>query len=241
MNEVSRAVGWGATALIRAAFLLATSASCRSEPAAVDAGAPSASTSSSLPFDLPGDSVAPPRYDCATGITTRAAKGKDDLVFRLERTMCLGTCPAYEVFVYADGRVHLDDPERIFDPPPDRWIAREAVEKLVQRFRDARFFELCDTPRGGWTDHPSIELDFWDGGRDKSVKTYLGNPIAPALVRDLAKQIDAAVDIDSFRTAPPRPPPSASGSGRSTPPRPCSPCDMKDPLCDCPSTAAGDQ
>ncbi len=223
-----------------AASIAVSAASCWSDSSPVpapDAGAPAASSSSPLHWELPGASPAPPRDPCATGITDRPATGKDDLVIRLERTRCYGKCPAYELSIYADGRAHLDPVWPSIDPPPDRRIPPEAVEKLRQRFRENGFFELCDTPRAVWTDYPDINLRFWDGTREKRVDTYLGNPIAQEIVRELAKRVDDAVDIESFLEEKPRP----VFFGREAPPRPCSPCDEKDPLCDCPSGATGPQ
>jgi hypothetical protein len=131
-----------------------------------------------------------------------------DVVY-LARSACYGTCPVYEVEVFADGRVRYTGEEqvRVTGEHAARLPTR-AVTELVAAVHAARF----DTLRGSYqdaddgcrelfTDAPSLTIAVKRAGRLEHVNYYTGcsGPAVPsARIRALADTIDRIAGTQAF-------------------------------------------
>jgi hypothetical protein len=161
-------------------------------PPSVSSGSATAGASSSLESTIPPQ----PAVDLAT------------VVIGLERRERLAHRPNYRVLIYGDGRVRYtghafvrDVGERVsFLPEP-------AVRELLDRFEQARFFDLRDSPEGHVTDLDSTSLFLRVGAQQNHVEdSWVRDRIerkanGGEIHRDLdaiADAIDATVHIECW-------------------------------------------
>jgi len=115
--------------------------------------------------------------------------------------MCFGSCPAYKLTVYDDGRVHYDGKAYVVTMgSKDGKLTSDEVAKVRAAFDGTSFLSLCDTPedKSSATDAPDTNIYFSDGTRSKYVLTYWGNPRSARVVGDIAKRIDDIVHIEQY-------------------------------------------
>ena len=104
----------------------------------------------------------------------------------LERTACFGTCPVYEVSVFADGSVTFTG-TRFVESVGDysTQIGRSGFRRLVEFSEDIGFFDLDDEYRYGRaedgsrivvSDLPSRITTIYRDGEVKSVLNYFRGP-----------------------------------------------------------------
>lgn len=104
----------------------------------------------------------------------------DSLFFSLERTPCLGTCPAYRIRVYATGRATYEGISHVERKGLHRaTLDRGVLEALLREAEAIGFFDLQDSYDRPVTDIPSTRLRMVSGTRDKSILARTGVP--PAL------------------------------------------------------------
>jgi hypothetical protein len=130
------------------------------------------------------------------------------LGIRLFRSNCLGDCPVYEVTIDGAGNVVFSTVEAPWGSRPDRFgrvdgvllggvhrarIDRAALDALIARFRQARFFGLRRDYTANVTDMPTFVLTFTTGGRSHTVSDYAGQEAGmPPEVRALEDAVDEA-------------------------------------------------
>jgi hypothetical protein len=130
-----------------------------------------------------------------------------DVEITLERTMCFGPCPAYEVRVWGDGRVRYEGRENVqIAGVHEGRIDREAFDHLLDDFYDAAFFDLLPEyvhRRIVEIEDDGLVQELWEevsdgssaiitiriGDYEKTVVDYLDSP--PEL-RELSSKIDEA-------------------------------------------------
>jgi hypothetical protein len=113
-----------------------------------------------------------------------------DTVIRLQRTSCLGTCPAYTVTIDATGGITYEGDRyvRVVGGETSR-IGPAAIARLLQVADRVQFFALRDAYDGDITDLPTTYVSITTGGRTKRIKDYYG---APSGLKELEDAIDAA-------------------------------------------------
>jgi hypothetical protein len=133
-------------------------------------------------------------------ILSRAASAQapnDDLIITLERTTCLGTCPAYKLTVHGDGSVEYEGKKfvRIVGHRQGT-IDKAAVAALLKSFAEADYFGLRDNydtihnPDGTETvvtDLPTTYTALTLNGQSKKIEDYVG---APKQLEELEGKID---------------------------------------------------
>jgi hypothetical protein len=124
-------------------------------------------------------------------------KSKNDLVITLERTTCLGTCPAYKLTIRGDGSVIYKGTKfvRIVGHRRSK-IEKATVAELLKAFIDTDYFALKDSyssiqnPDGTETivtDLPTTYSSLILKGRFKKIEDYVG---ALKQLEELEKRID---------------------------------------------------
>lgn len=119
---------------------------------------------------------------------------------RLERSACLGTCPAYSVWIFGDGAVVFEGKSSVILEREIRYrISRERAAALIDRFRAADFYSARDSYRAQITDHPTYAITFAIGGEEKRVEDYVGLVVGmPRVIADLELAIDEAAQTARF-------------------------------------------
>lgn len=114
----------------------------------------------------------------------------DDLVIKLERTACFGTCPVYTVTIDARGNVTYDGTSfvRVQGRQTDR-IPVASVGKILETAARIGFFGLKDEYSALVSDLPSTFITITRDGRTKRIEDYFG---APDGLKELERQIDDA-------------------------------------------------
>jgi hypothetical protein len=109
----------------------------------------------------------------------------------LERTVCFGTCPAYSVVVYTDGRVVWTGHRFVkVKGGATETLSASELEALKAAFAEANYFDLNGNYAcRGYTDAPSAVTTFNDGKRQKRIAHYYGCRSA--------KGVDALTNLES--------------------------------------------
>jgi hypothetical protein len=113
-----------------------------------------------------------------------------DLVIRLERTACYGTCPVYSVTIDGKGAVSFQGKAfvRAQGRQTDR-IPLSSVAAIVATAKRIGFFELRNSYRAMITDLPTTFVTITMDGRTKRIEDYHG---APKELTQLESEIDEA-------------------------------------------------
>ena len=119
-----------------------------------------------------------------------------NLLITLRRTRCYGFCPAYKIQIHGNGDVEFDGEAFVAVSGHHKAsISPEAVNQLLDMFRDADFFSLDDAYRSLVTDNPAYCTSITLGSKSKSVYDYVGREDGmPASVEMLEKAIDDTAD-----------------------------------------------
>lgn len=111
----------------------------------------------------------------------------EDILISLEKTTCMGPCPAYKVEIFASGLVLFNgksNHEMIgkyksqLDP--------QALEQLVEKFRSANFFKYKSSYTGDVNDLPTTYIFFKNNGEEKMIQDYYN---APQTLKELEKLV----------------------------------------------------
>jgi hypothetical protein len=137
---------------------------------------------------------------CTLAATADDSSNKD-VTITLERTGCFGTCPVYKLTIQADGSVTYqgNDFVRVRGLQHSK-IEPAAVQRLVQAFLDAHYFDLLDDyeafkgpdgiERTEPGDLPTFYTSLAIANRSKTIKDHFG---APKELSELEDKIDAIV------------------------------------------------
>jgi len=119
-----------------------------------------------------------------------------DLVVTMERTPCFGTCPAYKLTVYGDGRVVYEGNMFVaVEGQQTTTISQDAVQELVAALENTEFFSLEDDYSAPATDLPSTITTVTLDGQSKTINHYgvcgySDIDTAPKELCDLENKID---------------------------------------------------
>jgi uncharacterized protein DUF6438 len=125
-------------------------------------------------------------------------------VITLERTVCYGTCPAYKLTIFDDGKVVYEGKEFVKRKgKAEGQISKAALDELVREFERIDYFKLddqyTDDPKNcpeSWTDYPSATTSLNWKGKTKTVLHYHGCRGSAVLdhLTALENKIDEAVN-----------------------------------------------
>lgn len=126
---------------------------------------------------------------CAGGGARAPTPGVDTFV-RMERTECLGRCPVYEVTLFEDGRVLYEGREHAPIGAGQRRIDPAEAARLMDAV--LRIEPWACEPERIAADYPQVILTVSRGGRARRIVHDHGDPCAPAAIRRIEGEIDAA-------------------------------------------------
>lgn len=135
----------------------------------------------------------------------------------LERSACLGPCPAYKVTIHGDGRVVFETTAEfdnqvgavhrrfaqsdgvLLPGTHEDKISPAAVGALIEKFRAAGFWKLRNAYTAPITDNPSYVVTFDTGQSRKTVTDYVGSEVGmPRSVTELEDAIDQVAGTDRW-------------------------------------------
>lgn len=102
---------------------------------------------------------------------------QSDTLVKMERTVCFGTCPAYELTIQKDGKVTFIGKQFV---EQEGMVVGEMSEtkmkELMQNIRESHFMEIPSDPECAtrYTDMPSVFLRIHLDGNSHGVNHYHG-------------------------------------------------------------------
>ena len=118
-------------------------------------------------------------------------------IISLEKTTCLGTCPAYKFLVYPNGVVKYSGykfVDRIGDYQAK--INDEEIGKLKEAFENAHFFDFANVYSANMTDLPTTYLYYDNGNQNSKVTDYFG---APKELKSLESFVEAFIETIDWK------------------------------------------
>lgn len=100
-----------------------------------------------------------------------------DTLIQMERTLCYGTCPAYELTIYGSGKVVFEGKEfTAHKGTAEGEMSREKLSKLLRLIKEINFMQIPSNPEceSRMTDHPSVFLTVEIGNERNNITHYLG-------------------------------------------------------------------
>ena len=125
-----------------------------------------------------GSSCGARKAPASSADTTFGSKS-DSVFFSLQRTPCFGTCQAYTVTVFSDGRAHYTG--RSNAPREGDFtgkVDKATMQKLLDRAVSIGFFAFQDKYDGQVTDLPSTIIRVNANNKDKKVVGRVKTPPA---------------------------------------------------------------
>jgi hypothetical protein len=130
-----------------------------------------------------------------------------DTTITLERTTCLGTCPAYKLSVSADGGVVFTGEKYVKENGiVHSRINKDQLKQLISEFTATQYFSLRDSyssEKDGcpevWLDSPIVTTSIRINGKYKSIHHYWGckensgESIFPKQLTELENKIDEII------------------------------------------------
>jgi hypothetical protein len=114
----------------------------------------------------------------------------EDLVIRLERTMCPGACPDYSIAIHGDGKVLYEGRRYVAEKGRRQSrISARHVKALLEEFNRIGFFSLQDRYDAIASDGAVTKTSIRAGGRSKQVINCHPSR-APEGLYNLEKTID---------------------------------------------------
>jgi hypothetical protein len=116
----------------------------------------------------------------------------NSLRITLSRSVCYGTCPAYEIEIHGDGTAFYDGRAYVGTTGKKKAkISHASLVKLVAAFRKVDYFSLAAGYASGVTDMPTFVTSISFDGVSKSVLDYVGREAGmPPGVSDVEVAID---------------------------------------------------
>lgn len=141
--------------------------------------------------------------DCPSKpVTPKLPADLNSVAIHFRRGRCYGSCPAYNLILYGDGRVEYEGEINVAVKGHHSYrVEPSAVRNLVTRFDDIGFFGYCGHYSHSATDQATLDTSLQIEGVTKSVSVY-GNS-APDGLENLDLQIDAIAGVSRFLNSPP--------------------------------------
>ncbi len=101
----------------------------------------------------------------------------EDLIVKMRRTACYGTCPQYEIhiynsgFIYYKGIMFVEKKGCFFS-----YISSNSIEQIKMTLDQINFFQMEDDYLSPITDVPSVILEVSIGDKKHVVKDRLSGP-----------------------------------------------------------------
>ena len=131
----------------------------------------------------------------------------DEVVITMARTTCFGTCPAYRVQIFGDGRVVFEGEAFVAVKGVHTGTAsREAIRALLGLFEDADFFRQPEGFTACMTDAARYYVQLEIGAMKKSLVDYVGGQVSetcggedmPSIITRIENEIDRVAGTERW-------------------------------------------
>lgn len=113
------------------------------------------------------------------------------ILITLQRTGCLGTCPAYTVTVSTDGIAFEGEAYVVSKGRHQDQVDSAGLRKLAKDFVDADFYSMDPCYRAGVTDSPAYILSVDIDSHKKKIVDYNGSWVEmPEIITELEDEVD---------------------------------------------------
>jgi hypothetical protein len=127
-----------------------------------------------------------------------------NVVIRLERSQCYGSCPAYKVAIYGNGRLEYVGESNVkLKGTKEAEIAMGDFKHLVSEFEKANYFSTDQYAEKNCscrfcTDMPTVITEIQVKGTTHRVEHYYGCTCAPKALWELEQAIDKIVRTEQW-------------------------------------------
>jgi hypothetical protein len=127
-----------------------------------------------------------------------------NVVIRLERTTCYGSCPAYKLAIYRNGRVEYVGGSNVkLKGAQEARIASVDFKRLVSEFDKANYFSTDQFTEKKCscrfcTDMPTAITEIQEKGSTHRIEHYYGCTCAPKTLWELEQAIDKVVRTEQW-------------------------------------------
>jgi len=141
---------------------------------------------------------------CSSSLpTVQNTPSYPDLLIKLQRDVCFGTCPIYNLIVHFDGKVEYEGVAFVkIEGKQSSQISPAQIEELVNAIEAIDFFSLKDQYPPSVTDMPFIQLSITLNGQSKTIQHYgllaCGEEEALKKLCELEHKIDAIVNSSQW-------------------------------------------
>jgi len=117
----------------------------------------------------------------------------DDVpVIAMTKTLCMGTCPDYDISIFPDGKVVLNARQFLeLQGNYESQLGEGQLEGLINKFETSGFDSFQRSYKSNRSDLPTTTVTFNYQGKTKKVVDYDG---APAELRGLEQEIHSLID-----------------------------------------------
>lgn len=125
---------------------------------------------------------------CKIPINQASVEAKN-VIIELEKTTCMGPCPAYILKIYENGYITLNAKENLdITGLHESFIAKKELDVLLANFDAIKFFELKNAYKSFMMDLPTKYISYTKNGQTKRIMAY--DKIPPKLTL-LINEIDS--------------------------------------------------
>ena len=119
-----------------------------------------------------------------------------EITVTLQRTSCMGTCPAYAVQIHGDGHVVYVGWRHVETTGKREYrIQVPAIAQLVDDMRASNLWSLRDSYGADGSDLPSAAIEIRIGTQTHRIYDYMGTWVGmPRTVNDIEDEIDRVAD-----------------------------------------------
>ncbi len=115
----------------------------------------------------------------------------DVLIISLEKTPCFGPCEAYKLEMFSSGLVKFNGiRNHKMIGTYEASLNQGELQKIVQQFRDSKFFSFKNQYTGNVNDLPTTYLYFKDQLNEKTIQDYYN---APKELKDLEQVVESLI------------------------------------------------
>lgn len=110
-----------------------------------------------------------------SGCKVPVSKKTDEVtvVIELEKTSCMGSCPAYVLKIFNDGSMLIDAKENLdFTGLHKSQLNKKELNGLIDRFESIDFFSLNDSYKSFMMDLPTKYISYTKNGQTKRIMAY---------------------------------------------------------------------